>query len=254
MDYNKYALMWQAKKLSDTHYAHKYLEKPAITQILGEVKGLCILDLGCGSGEDVELFKKDNEVIGLDNSEELLNLARFNSPEVEFWNVNLNTQDIPQTKKFDLIYSSLTFHYIKDWDKLLSQLYKILKPNGRVVFSTHHPIKWGSKTAKTKAYNSFEMGYKKIKDSNEFEIYGDYLNTYPITEMLFQQLEITHYNRPISSMVQSFINSGFIISTMLEPKPTIESKSVVPDFYEVHNKIPLFIVWELTKTSKKTIK
>lgn len=247
MDYNKYALLWQAKKSSETHYAHIYLEKPALSQLLGEASYLDILDLGCGSGEDVELFKINNRVIGLDNSAELLNLAKFNSPDVEFWEIDLNTQTIPDTKQFDLIYSSLTFHYIKDWDQLLSQLHKLLKPNGRIVFSTHHPIKWGSKTTKTKQYNSFELGYRKNKDDSSFEIYGDYLNTYPITEMLFQQLEITHYNRPISSMIQSFIHSGFTITNMVEPKPVIESKTVVPDFYEVHNKIPLFLIWELKK-------
>ena len=248
MDYDKYAALWQAKKQSSSHYAHQYLEKPAMYKLLGDVKDKKILDLGCGSGEDVEKLRINNDVVGLDYSHELLTLAEFNNSDTVFWCIDLNKDRLPNDVQFDIVFSSLTVHYIQDWNQLFKQLNTILGPNGRVLISTHHPLKWGSKVDKNKTSNEFKIGYKKDKNaSKSYEIYGDYLNTYPIQDKLFKQLEVTYYNRSISEMFKVFNDNGFRVNNLLEPKPIEESKLVVPDFYEVHSKIPLFVVWELVK-------
>jgi SAM-dependent methyltransferase len=248
MDYDKYAALWQAKKSSDNHYAHTYLEKPAMYSIMNNVKGKKILDLGCGSGEDIEKLKLDNEVVGLDYSHELLTLAEFNNPDTIFWCIDLNTQPIPTEQKFDYIFSSLTLHYIQDWNNLFKQLHSILNPNGRILLSTHHPLKWGSNMTKNKQFNEFKIGYRKDKNETKtYEVFGDYLNTYQIHDKLFQQLDVTYYNRSLSEMFKVFKENGFEVVNLLEPKPTEEAKTVIPDFYDVHSKIPLFVIWELVK-------
>jgi SAM-dependent methyltransferase len=248
MDYDKYAALWQAKKSSDNHYAHTYLEKPAMYSIMDQVKDKKILDLGCGSGEDIEKLKVNNEVVGLDYSHELLTLAKFNNPDTVFWCIDLNLQAIPTNIKYDYIFSSLTVHYVEDWDNLFKQLHSILNENGSILISTHHPIKWGSNATKNKQFNEFKMGYRKDKnDSKTFEVFGDYLSTYPIHDKLFQQLDVTYYNRSLSEMFKVFNDNGFEVVKLLEPKPIEEAKTVIPDFYEVHSKIPLFVIWELRK-------
>ncbi len=247
MDYNKYSSIWQSKKSSSTHYAHIYLEKPAIKKILENRQFENILDLGCGSGEDITWLKNLGEVTGFDSSSELIELAKFEHPDNTFIVHDLNNE-IVLDQQYDLIYSSLTFHYIQDWDKLFKNLNKLLKPKGSIIFSTHHPIKWGSQTTKTKESNQFLMGYKKIKNENKtYEIYGDYLNQYKIEEKLFQQLDITHYNRPLSEMFRVFKTAGFQVREFIEPKPIEVAKTKLPDFYEVHSKIPLFVIWEIKK-------
>jgi SAM-dependent methyltransferase len=252
MDYNNYSAVWNSKKSSENHYAHKYLEKPVMYELINDIAGKSIIDIGCGSGEDIKVLKQKNSVIGLDNSEQLLQMAGFENSEIEFIHLDLNKESLPKNLKVDIIYSSLTFHYVKDWDRLFQEMYEILNENGKVIFSTHHPIKWGSRVDKNKQFNQFLMGYKKNKDDKKsFEIYGNYLNVYETKELLFQQLEITHYNRPLSEMFRIFIDNGFQVNKFIEPKPTIESKKKVPDFYEVHSKIPLFVIWELEKISIK---
>lgn len=248
MTYDDYFTQWSSKKKSAKHFAHTYLEKPAIWSLLDKANYDSILDLGCGSGEEIpSLLKHAKSVTGLDSSDGLLNIARLNNPMVKFITQDLNTDPVIEGF-YDLIFSSLTLHYIKNWDYLLKGIYNALNKGGELIFSTHHPIKWGSETEKNKEYNEFLLGYKKVKNSDkDYIVYGDYLNTYEIKEKLFQQLDITHYNRPISAMIKSFHNAGFRIVAMLEPTPIIESKSVVLDFYEVHSRIPLFLVWKLVK-------
>jgi trans-aconitate methyltransferase len=250
MDYNQYAKVWSSKKSSSTHYAHLYLEKPAMQSVLNGTKYGSILDLGCGSGEDTKWLQNlSSDITGIDSSFELIAIAEFDNPESKFIVHDLN--NIYNTdKKFDLIFSSLTFHYIEDWNKLFTNIYQLLNNGGKVVFSTHHPIKWGSEVTKSKESNQFLLGYTKNKDANKtYKVYGDYLNQYKINEKLFQQLEITHYNRPLSEMFRIFQATGFEVLQFLEPKAVEESKAIIPDFYEVHTKIPLFVVWELRKKS-----
>src|SRR5205807_6223762 len=41
---------------------------------------------------------------------------------------------------FDLVYSSLALHYVKELDRLMAQVHRALAPGGRLVFSAEHPI------------------------------------------------------------------------------------------------------------------
>jgi len=43
------------------------------------------------------------------------------------------------------------------------------------------------------------------------------------------------------------IKSGFFISDFIEPKPVKAAIKVRPNFYEIHSKIPLFMIFELKK-------
>ena len=49
--------------------------------------------------------------------------------------------DLPACS-FDLAYSSLALHYIKDLPGLFAHLYTALKPGSHFVFSIEHPISW----------------------------------------------------------------------------------------------------------------
>ncbi len=39
----------------------------------------------------------------------------------------------------DLVVASLVMHYLADWTGPLDEFYRVLKPDGAMVFSTHHP-------------------------------------------------------------------------------------------------------------------
>ncbi len=40
---------------------------------------------------------------------------------------------------FDLVVASLVLHYVENWEAPLREFRRVLKPDGAVVFSTHHP-------------------------------------------------------------------------------------------------------------------
>jgi SAM-dependent methyltransferase len=274
--YNSYSQGWIQKKSSSQHYAHQYLEKPAMYAKLSDLKGKKVLCLGCGSGEEcLELLERGASfVLGIDLSSELVDYAKMvYADQIESGDMDFACGDIADLDnvlknyfkqdlgdlgddfvyQFDFVFSSLTIHYIENWQKLFESIKTILVPYGKALFSTHHPIKWGAKTVRGKDSNSFILGYKKDKlNPNIYDVYGDYLTPRAIDDQLFGKLPITYYHKPISQIWKEILGSGLELSDIIEPLPVSETKVSKPDFYHTYSKIPLFLIFELSKPLDKS--
>jgi len=98
---------------------------------------------------------------------------------------------------------------------------------------------------------TFLLGYFKDKEKQTSKIYGDYLNTRKVKDSWFENFKVSYYHKPISSMLDDIRNSGFELIDFLEPKPVIEAKKKEKLFWEIHQKIPLFIIFELKKINSQ---
>ena len=144
-EYDLHAQSWQASM--STNMGHKYLEKPAMEKELSATfEDKSVLCIGVGSGDELKEILKRNpaHVTGIEISNKLLNIARSRFPNVEFKKMDMTATAFPDSF-FDYVYSSLTFHYARDWDVLCSEIYRVLKKGGEVLFSTHHPDYWSRK-------------------------------------------------------------------------------------------------------------
>ncbi len=245
--YNKYTVECAEKMRSGKNIKHKFLEKPAMYKKLPNLKNKTVLCIGCGTGEECLHIKYlgAKKVVGIDISEERIFFLKKSYPNLEFYTMDMEKLDFPDNS-FDFIYSSLALHYSKDWTKIFNKVYKILRKNGTFLFSTHHPIKWGSEINKLIDKDSFLMGYKKT-ESGEGKVFGDYLTTKKINDVLSKDFKVSYYHRPISEIISDIIKSGFIISDFIEPKPLKSVIKIKPDFYKIYSKIPLYMIFELRK-------
>jgi SAM-dependent methyltransferase len=118
-------------------------ERPAIRAAAGDVAGLSVLDLGCGGGEhSLWLLEHGARVVALDSSEKMVQLARRRlSPDVDVRLHDLREPLPLQKESFDLVFSSLTMHYVREWEPLLREFRRVARPGGALVFSTHHPCR-----------------------------------------------------------------------------------------------------------------
>jgi len=217
MDYNQIANEWSNKRKSSRHYAHDLLEKPAMLEILGRfnLADKSVLCLGCGSGEECEYFlDKKAKVLGVDNSFGLIENAKYSYPQASFLCSDIETMDLGDLK-FDFIYSSLTLHYLKDWPKLFLKLQKHLIKPGYFLFSCHHPIKWSAEEIRKAEFNSFNLGYTKYKKTDEYKIYGNYLDFYEKESLLFGKLKIKYYHRSFSKIFSDINKTNFIITDLI---------------------------------------
>jgi len=118
-------------------------EWPAIRALLPDFDGKRIVDLGCGFGWFSRWAKQHGaaHILGLDLSRNMIARAKADTsdPDIEYAIADLNRLDLPEAS-FDFAYSSLAFHYIRDFDRLVRTVHRSLVPGSYLVFSIEHPI------------------------------------------------------------------------------------------------------------------
>lgn len=246
--YNDYVEKWAQLRRSGDNFFHTYLEKPAMHKKIPSLKGKKVLCIGCGTGEECYYLNSlgAKKVIGIDIAKNLIKYAKESYPGLEFQVMDMEKMKF-SANTFDFVYSSLTLHYVKDWTKTLSNVYKVMKPGSYFLFSTHHPIRWGAEVKRGKDKNSFLMGYITDKKKDTAKVYGDYFKTRKISDIWFDEFKISYYHKPIESIIKEILSSGFTITDFIEPKPLAGMKRKKKRAWEAHQKIPMFMIFELQK-------
>ena len=124
--YDKIAKPYADEFLNPSEYLDKFL------YLLP--KNAKILDVGCGVGVDSGFVKSQGfEVIGLDLSKEMLNLARQKFPQIDFREQDIRKLGFPP-ESFDGIIASCSLIHIpkKDVPSLIESFRQILKKNGAI--------------------------------------------------------------------------------------------------------------------------
>jgi trans-aconitate 2-methyltransferase len=94
-----------------------------------------VLDAGCGSGRvTAELRKRipDGRLVAVDGSEQMIAKARESLGDgVEYVVADLSELRIDDP--VDLVFSTATFHWISDHDRLFARIRGALRPGGRLI-------------------------------------------------------------------------------------------------------------------------
>jgi L-cysteine/cystine lyase len=122
---------------------NRTLEEPSLLELLGDVRGRDILDIGCGDawiGRHA-LDSGAASYVGVDASAPMLALARDTLSgttgvvllaDVERW--------APEPGEFDLCVSRLLLHHVRDLPRLFERVHAALRGGGAFVFSIEHPV------------------------------------------------------------------------------------------------------------------
>jgi SAM-dependent methyltransferase len=198
-----------------------FYERPATLSLLPPLKGLKILDAGCGSGWYAEhLFRQGGRVTAIDLDADFVALTKARvGKRTRVIQANLaEPLAFAKDKEFDLVVAPLVMHYLRDWEPVLREFHRVLRPAGLLVLSTHHPT----------------MDWKLFNASDYFAL-----------ELLEDEWEIgtiSYYRRPLTAMSEALHNAGFVIERLLEPKPTEGFRKVNPDGFARLVKNPWFLV------------
>lgn len=125
-------IKWDTKLYNDKHsFVTKYGQD--LIGWLHPQKGERILDLGCGTGELThEINEVGAEVIGMDNSPEMINKAKKSFPHLRF--ELKDATEFAFEEKFDAVFSNATLHWTNDQSNTIRSIYDSLKKGGRFVF------------------------------------------------------------------------------------------------------------------------
>lgn len=220
--------------------ANNLFEIPERFKLLPDLKGLRILDLGCGSGEHCKEYieKGAKSVTGLDISEKMLEVARKENSDPDITYLNMPMEDLDKLEgEFDLAISSLALHYIEDFKGVLKNLGRLLVPGGIFVFSQEHPIvtchSGGDRWARD------ENGRKLYCKVADYGVEGERNTTWFVDNVKI-------YHRMFSTIVNDLSEAGFVIERAVEPLPSEELLGKYPEYYDLFHK-PDFLMIRAVK-------
>jgi SAM-dependent methyltransferase len=208
-------------------------EWPALQALLPDLRGLQIVDLGCGYGWFCRWARQQGaaQVTGLDVSERMLARAQSmaSDPAITYARADLERLDLPEASA-DLAFSSLAFHYIEDLSGLLATVHRALVPGGRLIFSMEHPIYM----AAARPQWSVDPEGRKTWPIDGYLIEGP-----RITDWLAKGVIKQH--RTIGTTLNLLIRLGFTLSHVEEWCPTEAQIRTRPELAEELER-PMFLL------------
>jgi trans-aconitate 2-methyltransferase len=123
--------------------AHSSVQFQWAEELIGklELRGdEAVLDIGCGDGKvtaKIAAHLPHGFVVGIDNSVDMIELARRNfstntQPNLSF--EPMDAREIQYVSRFDLAFSNASLHWVVNHKPVLDGVYNSLKTNGRILF------------------------------------------------------------------------------------------------------------------------
>lgn len=209
-------------------------EWPAIRALLPDLKGKRIVDLGCGFGWFARWAGENGaaHVLGLDLSQNMLDRAKAETRDdaIVYRRADLEDLELPQAS-FDFAYSSLAFHYVVDFARLMRSIHRALLPGARFVFTIEHPIYMAPALP---AWLADAEG-RKTWPVNHYALEGP-----RVTDWLAKGVVKQH--RTLATTLNTLIDTGFTIQQIVEWAPSPEQLAARPDLGEELERPMLLLV------------
>ena len=220
-DYDRFARVYSTDA---EHNAFNALyERPESLRLMGDVAGLKVLDVGCGSGAHAAALMAHGAIVtGIDRSSGMLALARERlGSGVELFEADLTAPLCFADCRFDRVLAALVLHYIEDWRLPLSEFRRVLVPGGKLVISTHHPFCDHLLAGGNDYFGTFQLDDRWEKGG--------------------EVMEMRYWRRPLHAMTAALSAAGFTIDTITEPLPLPEARGRFPADYKLLSTQPQFL-------------
>lgn len=211
------------------------MERPKTLELVGDVAGKSILELGCGDaafGREA-LLKGCQKYLGVDGSLNMVAAAESNLAGTAGHVIctNLETWDYP-VNSFDLVLARFVLHYIADLPLLFTHVFVALSERGRFIFSVEHPI--------VTAYNRAHHPESMLPDFFECEpgswVVDDYFDEgLRITSWLGE--EVKKYHHSVESYFNLVQDAGLIVEHLYESCPQREH-FCSEETYQLRRRVP----------------
>lgn len=206
-------------------------ERPYLISKLPGLKDKDVLDTGCGSGFYTDYaLGAGAKVTAVDISQKMVG---FIASRIKSTNLTLHCTDISKPMPFlpddsyDIAICSLVLHYIRDWQILFQELFRVLRDGGKVYITTHNPLAM--------------YLYLQPDSYYDFRLVQD---TWGTPENRFK---VRYYIRPLTEILKPVIQSKFKVESIEEMLPDERLKESHPEIYDRLSKQPGFLYVEMVK-------
>jgi SAM-dependent methyltransferase len=190
------------------------LPTEADLRLCGDLSGRRVLDIGCGAGENaVTMAGQGAHVIALDVSRAQIalgkRLAEAAEIRVEWHESDAADLAFLRADSIDLALAANVVHEIEDFDRLLRQVQRVLRPGSAFVFSHEHPMRLAV------ARDGTGPGVLPL---GRLEVHRSYFDSAPIFTTRDDE-KIQMWPRTIAEVFSALHRAGYRVDALIEPEP-----------------------------------
>jgi ubiquinone/menaquinone biosynthesis C-methylase UbiE len=235
---------------SGADYYRHLVHGPALLAACGSVRGASTLDIGCGHGYFSRLLAQAGAAVtGIDFADNLLARA-LEIEKAERLGITYLLMDASQiatcfgNESFHLLTACMALQDMSDPGAVLTAVRRILRPQGRAVFSIPHPCT----DLPSRQWQRDEQGDKLALCLDRYFDSGPAVCHWDMRRLKY------HWHTPFRRYTLSewsglIREAGFIIRSMSEPRPTPELLAEHPELDDCY-RMPFFLIFDVMKEGR----
>jgi ubiquinone/menaquinone biosynthesis C-methylase UbiE len=253
--WNENARTWTPLARAGYDIYRDHLNTPAFFDMLPPVQGLQGLDIGCGEGHNTRrLAQQGADVVGLDIAGVFVWHAHQHEAETPLGlrYHQASAVELPfATAAFDFATAFMSLMDIPELERVVAEVYRVLKPGGFFQFSITHPC--------------FDTPHRRQLRDESGQVYAIEVGGYfepaqgEIMEWLFSgtppnlrvgatKFKVPRFGRTLSQWLNLLLAAGFQLEQIQEPRPSdaviaeyplLQDAQVVAYFLHIRVRKPL---------------
>jgi SAM-dependent methyltransferase len=215
---------------------------PLTLELLGDVRGARILDLGCGEGGySREIAARGARVVGVDGSARLVAVAQRRAADagqqIEFLCANASSLEPIKTGAFDIVLASMVLMDVEDFEGAVHQAWRVLAPGGVLLMSITHPC-FSAPVSEWVRTDSGEPSHFAVDRYLEPLAWDDFITP------RFRR-PVVRRHQPLQDFMRPLVARGFLLRDFREPAATPAQVEMSARLSRL-TRIPyfLFMSWE----------
>ena len=212
---NRFMETWKLKNIADSYSKTKeyrfnnYVVNPHIQNLMGNVRGKNLLEIGCGFGRYLEIFYKENpsKLVGCDISAHQLELCKqyIGNSDIGLHALDFSDQNasvILGQDEYDIVYNIFVILYLDNLDKLktfITNSYKCLKKDGKTLICSLDIL---NASYYPEVFNILKFPVKFLGDNK-------YTDDFPIQIEITDDCTVTSYHRNFDTIKELMEIVGF---------------------------------------------
>lgn len=185
--------------------------READAHLLGDVRGLDVLEIGAGAGQCARWVRaRGGRAVATDLSAGMLRTgARVNaglSPDARVPLVQCDGRALPfADRSFDVVFTAYgVVPFVADPELVMAEAARVLRPGGRFVFSTTHPMRWA---------------FPDDPGPGGLTVTHSYFDRTPYVEQdALGRATYVEHHRTIGDRVRDIAAAGLVLVDLVEPE------------------------------------